>query len=169
MSLKFNDGTTKTGVFKANDDILISINPRKKYKYEDIKEILVHDGISSKHFYVIEVKSYFQKFKRQIGLASKIFSNKNIDVYHIIFHSNPIKARTIKSYLPNVEVFAKRKNENLAYSISVIDGFGWYKTKERLELFFNDCPILFDEMKRIGVNEKQTLKIIKLYTILCGN
>lgn len=168
MSLKFNDGTTKIDVFKANENYLISIKPRKKYKYKDIKEILVHDGIASKHFFIVEVKSRFGKFKRQRGLASKIYSNTNIDVYHIIFGSNPIKARSIKTYLPKAEIFAKQKNEGLAYSIGTIDGHGWYKTKERLQLFFKDCPKLFAEMKRIGVHEKQTLKILKLYTQLCG-
>jgi hypothetical protein len=149
---------------------LISLKTDKKYKLNDVSEIKIYEKKKSKHYYILDVKSHKRSKQVQKGLGTKVFSNRNIELYFISFGFN-IKNINYqrKFYDSNTEVFIKRKNSKYTYNIGCIDGVGCKNIKKRIYDFFSDCPSLIEKVKKNQINERNIKKIIDYYIESCKN
>ena len=170
VSLKLKNNLVIKDSIKQIGGILISLKTDKKYKLNDVSEIKVYEKEKSKHYYILDVKSHKRSKQVQKGLGTKVFSNRNIELYFISFGFN-IKNINYqrKFYDSNTEVFIKRKNSKYTYNIGCIDGVGCKNIKKRIYDFFSDCPSLIEKVKKNQINERNIKKIIDYYIESCKN
>ena len=170
VSLKLKNNLVIKDSIKQIGEILISLKTDKKYKLNDVSEIKIYEKKKSKHYYILDVKSHKRSKQVQKGLGTKVFSNRNIELYFISFGFN-IKNINYqrKFYDSNTEVFIKRKNSKYTYNIGCIDGVGCKNIKKRIYDFFSDCPSLIEKVKKNQINERNIKKIIDYYIESCKN
>jgi len=170
VSLKLKNNLEIKDSIKQIGEILISLKTDKKYKLNDVSEIKIYEKKKSKHYYILDVKSHKRSKQVQKGLGTKVFSNRNIELYFIYFGFN-IKNINYqrKFYDSNTEVFIKRKNSKYTYNIGCIDGVGCKNIKKRIYDFFSDCPSLIEKVKKNQINERNIKKIIDYYIESCKN
>jgi hypothetical protein len=170
VSLKLKNNLEIKDSIKQIGEILISLKTDKKYKLNDVSEIKIYEKKKSKHYYILDVKSHKRSKQVQKGLGTKVFSNRNIELYFISFGFN-IKNINYqrKFYDSNTEVFIKRKNSKYTYNIGCIDGVGCKNIKKRIYDFFSDCPSLIEKVKKNQINERNIEKIIDYYIESCKN
>ena len=170
VSLKLKNNLEIKDSIKQIGEKLISLKTDKKYKLNDVSEIKVYEKEKSKHYYILDVKSHKRSKQVQKGLGTKVFSNRNIELYFISFGFN-IKNINYqrKFYDSNTEVFIKRKNSKYTYNIGCIDGVGCKNIKKRIYDFFSDCPSLIEKVKKNQINERNIKKIIDYYIESCKN
>ena len=170
VSLKLKNNLEIKDSIKQIGEILISLKTDKKYKLNDVSEIKIYEKKKSKHYYILDVKSHKRSKQVQKGLGTKVFSNRNIELYFIYFGFN-IKNINYqrKIYNSNTEVFIKRKNSKYTYNIGCIDGVGCKNIKKRIYDFFSDCPSLIEKVKKNQINERNIKKIIDYYIESCKN
>jgi len=170
VSLKLKNNLEIKDSIKQIGEILISLKTDKKYKLNDVSEIKIYEKKKSKHYYILDVKSHKRSKQVQKGLGTKVFSNRNIELYFISFGFN-IKNINYqrKIYNSNTEVFIKRKNSKYTYNIGCIDGVGCKNIKKRIYDFFSDCPSLIEKVKKNQINERNIKKIIDYYIESCKN
>ena len=170
VSLKLKNNLEIKDSIKQIGEILISLKTDKKYKLNDVSEIKIYEKKKSKHYYILDVKSHKRSKQVQKGLGTKVFSNRNIELYFISFGFN-IKNINYqrKFYDSNTEVFIKRKNSKYTYNIGCIDGVGCKNIKKRIYDFFSDCPSLIEKVKKNQINERNIKKIIDYYIESCKN
>ena len=170
VSLKLKNNLEIKDSIKQIGGILISLKTDKKYKLNDVSEIKIYEKKKSKHYYILDVKSHKRSKQVQKGLGTKVFSNRNIELYFISFGFN-IKNINYqrKFYDSNTEVFIKRKNSKYTYNIGCIDGVGCKNIKKRIYDFFSDCPSLIEKVKKNQINERNIKKIIDYYIESCKN
>ena len=170
VSLKLKNNLEIKDSIKQIGEILISLKTDKKYKLNDVSEIKVYEKEKSKHYYILDVKSHKRSKQVQKGIVTKVFSNRNIELYFISFGFN-IKNINYqrKFYDSNTEVFIKRKNSKYTYNIGCIDGVGCKNIKKRIYDFFSDCPSLIEKVKKNQINERNIEKIIDYYIESCKN
>lgn len=170
VSLKLKNNLEIKDSIKQIGEILISLKTGKKYKLNDVSEIKIYEKKKSKHYYILDVKSHKRSKQVQKGLGTKVFSNRNIELYFISFGFN-IKNINYqrKFYDSNTEVFIKRKNSKYTYNIGCIDGVGCKNIKKRIYDFFSDCPSLIEKVKKNQINERNIKKIIDYYIESCKN
>ena len=170
VSLKLKNNLEIKDSIKQIGEILISLKTDKKYKLNDVSEIKIYEKKKSKHYYILDVKSHKRSKQVQKGLGTKVFSNRNIELYFISFGFN-IKNINYqrKIYNSNTEVFIKRKNSKYTYNIGCIDGVGCKNIKKRIYDFFSDCPSLIEKVKKNQINERNIEKIIDYYIESCKN
>lgn len=170
VSLKLKNNLVIKDSIKQIGEILISLKTDKKYKLNDVSEIKIYEKKRSKHYYILDVKSHKRSKQVQKGLGTKVFSNRNIELYFISFGFN-IKNINYqrKFYDSNTEVFIKRKNSKYTYNIGCIDGVGCKNIKKRIYDFFSDCPSLIEKVKKNQINERNIKKIIDYYIESCKN
>ena len=170
VSLKLKNNLEIKDSIKQIGEILISLKTDKKYKLNDVSEIKIYEKKKSKHYYILDVKSHKRSKQVQKGLGTKVFSNRNIELYFISFGFN-IKNINYqrKTYNSNTEVFIKRKNSKYTYNIGCIDGVGCKNIKKRIYDFFSDCPSLIEKVKKNQINERNIKKIIDYYIESCKN
>jgi len=170
VSLKLKNNHEIKDSIKQIGEILISLKTDKKYKLNDVSEIKIYEKKKSKHYYILDVKSHKRSKQVQKGLGTKVFSNRNIELYFISFGFN-IKNINYqrKFYDSNTEVFIKRKNSKYTYNIGCIDGVGCKNIKKRIYDFFSDCPSLIEKVKKNQINERNIKKIIDYYIESCKN
>ena len=170
VSLKLKNNLEIKDSIKQIGEILISLKTDKKYKLNDVSEIKIYEKKRSKHYYILDVKSHKRSKQVQKGLGTKVFSNRNIELYFISFGFN-IKNINYqrKFYDSNTEVFIKRKNSKYTYNIGCIDGVGCKNIKKRIYDFFSDCPSLIEKVKKNQINERNIKKIIDYYIESCKN
>ena len=170
VSLKLKNNLEIKDSIKQIGEILISLKTDKKYKLNDVSEIKIYEKKKSKHYYILDVKSHKRSKQVQKGLGTKVFSNRNIELYFISFGFN-IKNINYqrKFYDSNTEVFIKRKNSKYNYNIGCIDGVGCKNIKKRIYDFFSDCPSLIEKVKKNQINERNIKKIIDYYIESCKN
>lgn len=112
----------------------------KKIKADNISKIIVaysKDSIVS--FFPLNIKNF--KRDKQISrcLANVVYSNGNLELYQgwFIKEFNINKLNKVNlNYHSQKEVFIKRKDKAIAYSIGLIDGIGNKKIYKRLKEFF---------------------------------
>jgi hypothetical protein len=170
VSLKLKNNLVIKDSIKQIGEKLISLKTDKKYKLNDVSEIKIYEKKKSKHYYILDVKSHKRSKQVQKGLGTKVFSNRNIELYFISFGFN-IKNINYqrKFYDSNTEVFIKRKNSKYTYNIGCIDGVGCKNIKKRIYDFFSDCPSLIEKVKKNQINERNIKKIIDYYIESCKN
>jgi len=170
VSLKLKNNLVIKDSIKQIGEKLISLKTDKKYKLNDVSEIKIYEKKKSKHYYILDVKSHKRSKQVQKGLGTKVFSNRNIELYFISFGFN-IKNINYqrKFYDSNTEVFIKRKNSKYTYNIGCIDGVGCKNIKKRIYDFFSDCPSLIEKVKKNQINERNIEKIIDYYIESCKN
>ena len=170
VSLKLKNNLEIKDSIKQIGEKLISLKTDKKYKLNDVSEIKIYEKKRSKHYYILDVKSHKRSKQVQKGLGTKVFSNRNIELYFISFGFN-IKNINYqrKFYDSNTEVFIKRKNSKYTYNIGCIDGVGCKNIKKRIYDFFSDCPSLIEKVKKNQINERNIKKIIDYYIESCKN
>ena len=170
VSLKLKNNLEIKDSIKQIGEILISLKTDKKYKLNDVSEIKIYEKKKSKHYYILDVKSHKRSKQVQKGLGTKVFSNRNIELFFISFGFN-IKNINYqrKFYDSNTEVFIKRKNSKYTYNIGCIDGVGCKNIKKRIYDFFSDCPSLIEKVKKNQINERNIEKIIDYYIESCKN
>lgn len=170
VSLKLKNNLEIKDSIKQIGEILISLKTDKKYKLNDVSEIKIYEKKRSKHYYILDVKSHKRSKQVQKGLGTKVFSNRNIELYFISFGFN-IKNINYqrKFYDSNTEVFIKRKNSKYTFNIGCIDGVGCKNIKKRIYDFFSDCPSLIEKVKKNQINERNIKKIIDYYIESCKN
>ena len=170
VSLKLKNNLVIKDSIKQIGEIFISLKTDKKYKLNDVSEIKIYEKKKSKHYYILDVKSHKRSKQVQKGLGTKVFSNRNIELYFISFGFN-IKNINYqrKFYDSNTEVFIKRKNSKYTYNIGCIDGVGCKNIKKRIYDFFSDCPSLIEKVKKNQINERNIEKIIDYYIESCKN
>ena len=170
VSLKLKNNLEIKDSIKQIGEKLISLKTDKKYKLNDVSEIKIYEKKKSKHYYILDVKSHKRSKQVQKGLGTKVFSNRNIELYFISFGFN-IKNINYqrKIYNSNTEVFIKRKNSKYTYNIGCIDGVGCKNIKKRIYDFFSDCPSLIEKVKKNQINERNIKKIIDYYIESCKN
>jgi hypothetical protein len=170
VSLKLKNNLVIKDSIKQIGEKLISLKTDKKYKLNDVSEIKIYEKKKSKHYYILDVKSHKRSKQVQKGLGTKVFSNRNIELYFISFGFN-IKNINYqrKIYNSNTEVFIKRKNSKYTYNIGCIDGVGCKNIKKRIYDFFSDCPSLIEKVKKNQINERNIKKIIDYYIESCKN
>ena len=170
VSLKLKNNLEIKDSIKQIGEILISLKTDKKYKLNDVSEIKIYEKKKSKHYYILDVKSHKRSKQVQKGLGTKVFSNRNIELFFISFGFN-IKNINYqrKIYNSNTEVFIKRKNSKYTYNIGCIDGVGCKNIKKRIYDFFSDCPSLIEKVKKNQINERNIKKIIDYYIESCKN
>lgn len=170
VSLNLKNNLEIKDSIKQIGEILISLKTDKKYKLNDVSEIKIYEKKKSKHYYILDVKSHKRSKQVQKGLGTKVFSNRNIELYFISFGFN-IKNINYqrKFYDSNTEVFIKRKNSKYTYNIGCIDGVGCKNIKKRIYDFFSDCPSLIEKVKKNQINERNIKKIIDYYIESCKN
>jgi len=170
VSLKLKNNLEIKDSIKQIGEILISLKTDKKYKLNDVSEIKIYEKKKSKHYYILDVKSHKRSKQVQKGIGTKVFSNRNIELYFISFGFN-IKNINYqrKFYDSNTEVFIKRKNSKYTYNIGCIDGVGCKNIKKRIYDFFSDCPSLIEKVKKNQINERNIEKIIDYYIESCKN
>ena len=170
VSLKLKNNLEIKDSIKQIGEILISLKTDKKYKLNDVSEIKIYEKKKSKHYYILDVKTHKRSKRVQKGLGTKVFSNRNIELYFISFGFN-IKNINYqrKFYDSNTEVFIKRKNSKYTYNIGCIDGVGCKNIKKRIYDFFSDCPSLIEKVKKNQINERNIKKIIDYYIESCKN
>ena len=170
VSLKLKNNLEIKDSIKQIGEILISLKTDKKYKLNDVSEIKIYEKKKSKHYYILDVKSHKRSKQVQKGLGTKVFSNRNIELYFISFGFN-IKNINYqrKFYDSNTEVFIKRKNSKYTYNIGCIDGVGCKNIKKRIYDFFSDCLSLIEKVKKNQINERNIKKIIDYYIESCKN
>ena len=170
VSLKLKNNLEIKDSIKQIGEKLISLKTDKKYKLNDVSEIKIYEKKKSKHYYILDVKSHKRSKQVQKGLGTKVFSNRNIELYFISFGFN-IKNINYqrKFYDSNTEVFIKRKNSKYTYNIGCIDGVGCKNIKKRIYDFFSDCPSLIEKVKKNQINERNIKKIIDYYIESCKN
>jgi len=167
--IKFKDNREITDLVKSKGKKLISLKNKNKYNYDDISEIkVINEKTITDHFYIVDTKLYSSSRKKQKGLAYKVYSKGEIELFHIRFSLELDKNYNFpKYYNPEFETFIKRKNGRYAYNIGCIDGVGCVKIKERLKDFFNDCPNLIQMINENKINEREIIKIIDYYNESC--
>ena len=170
VSLKLKNNLEIKDSIKQIGEILISLKTDKKYKLNDVSEIKIYEKKKSKHYYILDVKSHKRSKQVQKGLGTKVFSNRNIELYFIsfVFNIKNINYQR-KFYDSNTEVFIKRKNSKYTYNIGCIDGVGCKNIKKRIYDFFSDCPSLIEKVKKNQINERNIKKIIDYYIESCKN
>ena len=170
VSLKLKNNLEIKDSIKQIGEILISLKTDKKYKLNDVSEIKIYEKKKSKHYYILDVKSHKRSKQVQKGLGTKVFSNRNIELYFIsfVFNIKNINYQR-KFYDSNTEVFIKRKNSKYTYNIGCIDGVGCKNIKKRIYDFFSDCPSLIEKVKKNQINERNIEKIIDYYIESCKN
>jgi len=170
VSLKLKNNLEIKDSIKQIGEKLISLKTDKKYKLNDVSEIKIYEKKKSKHYYILDVKSHKRSKQVQKGLGTKVFSNRNIELYFIsfVFNIKNINYQR-KFYDSNTEVFIKRKNSKYTYNIGCIDGVGCKNIKKRIYDFFSDCPSLIEKVKKNQINERNIKKIIDYYIESCKN
>jgi hypothetical protein len=171
VNIKFKDNKEINDSIKQGAEKLISLKTGKIHNLNDINEIKIFEGNRMKHYFILDVKSYKNSKRVQKGLGSKVYSNGEIELFHISFGSNNknrLKSQ-IKTYDSGIEVFIKRKNKKYTYNIGCIDGIGCKKIKKRLKDFFSDCPNLIRMIKKNKINTRDIIKIIDYYNESCIN
>ena len=88
VSLKLKNNLEIKDSIKQIGEILISLKTDKKYKLNDVSEIKIYEKKKSKHYYILDVKSHKRSKQVQKGLGTKVFSNRNIELYFIYFGFN---------------------------------------------------------------------------------
>jgi hypothetical protein len=168
--IKFKDGREVSDKVILTNKKLISLQNSQQYKFTEISEIVLNKDNSIYNFYLIEAKLYLNSKESQLGLATKFYDSKTIELYRISFGLNLDNLlKPNKNTNPNLEVFIKRKKENYAYSIGFVDGEGWRKIKKRLKDFFNDCQELITQINKNCISEKDIYKIVRYYNKSCGD
>jgi|TARA_B110000902_G_scaffold251640_1_gene312136 hypothetical protein len=169
VTIKFKDHTEINDLVASKGMELQSLKTLVKYNSDSIAEVFVHNQNKVSHFYFLDTKTN-SNFKTSLkGIGSKVYTNGNIDVFHIVFYSNyDIRYLEPESYISKREVYLKRKNEYYAYNIGCMDGSGCVGIKKRLKKFFHDCPELIKEMRKNKIKDWEIIKIVNLYNTLCA-
>ena len=167
VTIKFKDSTVVTDVVKSKGMELQSLKTLRTYNSDSIAKVSFHHQNKIYHFYFMDTKVGSNFKKNMKGIGYKIFTNGNIDLFYVYFYNN-IRFLKPGNYSPKTEIFIKRKDEDYAYSIGCIDGFGCDWIKKRLKKFFHDCPELIREIRKNKIKYWETIKIVNLYNTLCA-